>query len=300
MLGKRKSNQPNERDRQRLNTGLDRPRKVYSYYASSPKPDRPKEQLSAPHGGFGRGLKLLPGALAVLVIIGSILYSFTLATRPSVTTLRKQPSPFRNIDEYAAKASELLKKNPRNRTKVSVQTYEVERSLLEAFPELQDVVLRLPVLGRVPSLVVSIRQPALLLAATDKTYVLDVDGIAVSEASQISAKDKDGLLLVRDQSGLPVTLGNQVLTQETVQFILDAAYQLKAKDYQISGLLLPISINELDIHIEGLPFFVKTDASGKAREQIGSFIAVHEHLREQGVTPAEYVDARLEEKVFYK
>lgn len=299
-LGRKKPDQSAERARLRPGVSPERTRKVYSYYNTGINTEQPTERKPRRNVEVSRGLKLLPGIIAVIVIVGSILYSFTLSTRVAVTTLQQQPSLFRNVEEYASKADEILQESPRNRTKLSVQTLDVEQALLDTYPELQDVVLRLPVLGRVPTLVVSIRQPAMLLATSQKTYVLDSNGVAISEATQLSAENKEGLPLIQDQSGIAIELGKQVLTKETVQFIVDASFQLRAKDYKISGLTLPVSVNELDIRIEGLPYFIKTDAAGNAREQMGSFISVSEYLKEQGITPAEYVDVRVEEKVFYK
>lgn len=296
----RRAKQSQERQRIRP-VDTERSKRVYSYYASgSQSPEHPVEREPRLHTSFTHKLRLLPAALALVVIVGSVLYSFTLGTMPTVATLRDQPSPYRETQDYANAAEALLGENIRNRTKFTVETYEVEQALLDAFPELQDAVLRLPVLGRTPTLVVEIRQPVLLLATAAKTYTLDANGIAVSEAKSISAEAKTGLPTIQDQSGVDVELGQQVLTQETVQFVLDALFLLKADSLAASGLTLPVSINELDIRVEGLPFYVKTDTSGDVREQIGSFLAVYEYLGEQGITPAEYIDVRVEEKVFYK
>lgn len=298
-ISKKKQEQPDGRERIRA-VSSERTRKVYSYYATSTQAEQPTERTPHKDIQIRRRLKVLPGVLAVAVIIGSIIYSFTLGSYPEVATLAQQASPYRNTEEYAQKVDEILRDNPMNRTKITIQTFQVEQALLDAYPELQDVVLRLPVLGRKPNLVVHIRQPAALLSAANRTYVLDVNGIAVSEASQISAEDKNGLPIIQDQSGIDIKLGKQVLTTETIQFVLDANYQLASKSFKISGLTLPISVNELDIRLEGLPYYVKTDATGNVREQIGSFIAVHDYLQEQGITPTEYIDVRVEEKVFYK
>lgn len=291
-----------KRDRVRPAVSTEGQRKVYSYYAAGSGADSPERSDLA--GSTSRGpwrvIRILPGIIAAVVIAGSILYSFTLSTQPTVSVVQQQPSLYRDEAEYAAAADEALRQNVRNRTKFTVQTHEVEEMLLQKYPELRDVVLRLPVMGRKPTLVIDIRQPVLLLTAASKTYVLDGNGIAVSEARTLPASDKNGLPVVQDQSGIDITLGKQVLTTETVRFITDALYQLSSKGYQVESLRLPVSINELDIQLRGLSFYIKTDSSLDARLQIGSFIAVWESLKEQGSAPAEYIDVRVEEKVFYR
>jgi len=300
----RRSKQTPERDRERLRPDVpSRSKRVYSYYASSAQsaehPVAREPRVKAGEGVLHK-LRLLPAIIALVVIIGSILYSFTLGSRPSVTTLQNQPSPYHDTEVYADAADELLRSHIRNRTKFTVQTPDVEQALLDRFPELQDAVLRLPVLGRTPTLVLEIRQPALLLSAANKTYVLDKNGIATREAKDLGAATKEGLPSVQDQSGLSVKLGQQVLTRETVQFVLDAVYLLREQSLTVESLTLPVSINELDIRLSGLPYFIKTDTSTDIRQQIGGFVATKEFLAEQGIVPSEYIDVRVEEKVFYK
>lgn len=275
--------------------------RAYSYYgsvANERRPASPEKVIDL--GNVSGRLRLVPTAIAALVILGSILFSFTLSSLPSVSLTDGTESVYRDPDEYASAMQQLLEQKLTNRTKLTIQTTEVERMLLERFPELDAAALRLPVLGRRPSLVLSINQPMLLLATASRTYVLDRDGVAVGFADELPFEAKDGLPLVRDQSGLEVSMGAQIVTSETVSFILESRAHLSAAGLTIEELVLPARVNELDIRIEELGFFVKTDVSGDARLQIGSFLAVREHLAEQGTAPREYVDVRVEEKVFYK
>lgn len=242
----------------------------------------------------------MPGLIAVVVIVFSVLYSFTLGTYPEVEVLNKQSSPYRNMNDYAAATDEILNKRLLNRTKFTIHTGDVERSLLGSYPELQDAVLRLPVLGRKPTLVIDIRQPALLLSTSSDLYVIDSNGIVVAKADKLSAKDKEGLLVIRDLSGIDTAVGKQVLVRDTVKFILDSRYYIHQQGMSIRDLVLPVSINQLDIYIDGIEPYIKTDTSGDARLQIGSFVATYKHLSEQGTGAKEYIDVRVEEKIFYK
>lgn len=286
--------------RQRPASSPNRPR-PYSYYASLQDERRTKTaETVVDLGSVGRRLRLIPTVVALLVIFGSVLFSLTLSSLPSVSMLEGETALYRSLDDYASAAEVLLDDNLKNRTKLTIDTAAVEQTLLEQFPELDAAVLRLPVLGRRPSLIISVSQPVLLLLSPAKSYVLNQSGVAVSEASQLAAKAKDGLPVVRDQSGLEVTLGEQALTTETIRFILASSLQLEAQKLKVSELILPARVSQLDIRLEGVRYYVKTDTAGDARLQIGSFLAVREELAGQGITPAEYIDVRVEEKVFYK
>lgn len=274
-----------------------KPTKTFSYYSGSvdnrPSP-APEKTINL--GGVGRHLRLLPTVLAAVVIIGSILFSLTISTYPVVTVVDDQPSVYRNKDEYAAAVDRLLSGSFGNRTKLTVNTKAVEHQLIEQYPELAAVRLSLPVLGRRPNLVIDVNQPSLLLITSAKVYVLDDTGTAISEAGSLPEDVKQGLLVLRDQSGLAVSVGSQAVTAETVRFIKAVKAQLGPKGLHISELTLPATASQLDIRLEGLSYYIKTDTTGNARLQIGSFLAV----KEQRVRPSEYIDVRVEEKVFYR
>lgn len=275
----------------------------FSYYKnssgenSSPRKAEKTVDLSR----VGKGVRLIPTLLAVVVIIGSILFSLTLTAHPSVETVNDEPSLYRDPEEYALVAEEIINQSIGNRTKLTINTESIETAILDKFPELDAVVLRLPVLGRKPTLVLGINNPSILLAGNTKTYVLDRSGVAVSGASVLPQQARTGLPVLRDQSGIEITTGKQAVTTDTVTFVMIVLEQLKAKGLTVSELTLPLTgANQLDIHIKGLGYYVKTDLMSDARKQIGSFLAVKDDLEGKGVTPRDYIDVRAGEKVFYK
>lgn len=271
---------------------------VFSYYSSSEqKRSEPEKVINLE---AARRFRLIPTILAVGIIVLSILYSLTLSSKPTISFSQGIGSPYRDANGYIEAVEEILKSQPAYRTKLTVNTGEVEQALLERFPELSAAALRLPILGRRPSLVLDISPPALIITSGNRSYVLNGSGRAVSELSNLDPETKKDLLVLSDQSGLNLSVGKQAVTSETIGFIMMVAAQLKAQSISISQLTLPTSANELDIRLSGENYFIKTDVSGDARKQIGSYLAVRDYLNQRGQKPAEYVDVRVEEKVFYK
>lgn len=288
-----------DRPERELRQSTDKPRRtpITSYYAgggSSAVPDRGQKPA------LSKKLRLLPTFIAILVIAGSIFYSMTLSAYPSVEIVGDTPVIYRDQEEYASEVAQLMNRTLANRTKLTAKTDEVEQELLRKFPELKAAALRLPVLGRKPTLVIDINRPGLLLATQSQSFVLDQDGFAVSEVKHLAQEYRTGIPLVQDKSGMDIGLGQQVLPSTTVQFVQDVQAQLTAAGLTATGYILPVSVNELDIYIDGISYFVKTDTAGDARLQIGSFLSTKAYLERQGDIPAEYIDVRVEEKVFYK
>lgn len=271
--------------------------KTFSYYSQQAgERPRPKAEKSIDMGQARSRWRLLPSAAIIAAIIASFLFSLTLSSDPVVSTVNDEPAVYRPLSEYAAAAKGLMAESPGNRTKLTINTKNIEQALVDRFPELEAAVLRLPVLGRKPSLIVDISSPVLLLAAFNKVYAVNSTGMITADAATLSSEAKSGLPVVRDRSGLEVSVGSQTVTTETVSFIRSVKAQLDAKQLKASELALPAAWGQLDIRLEGVRYYIKTDTSGDAKVQIGSYLAVIE----QGIRPSEYIDVRVEGKVFYK
>lgn len=302
LLRKNKSGVDSDQRRSPVSYRSEGSRPGFSYYKSSTSHSDSKSPVSSDQKSdrVKNLIKFSPGIVAVAVIILSLLFSLTLSSTPAVDTVSDQPSPYRSLDEYAAKADEIMSQNPLNLTKFTIDTTSVEQELVEAFPELNAAAIRLPVLGRKPTLVLDIRQPEAILVSNSKSLVLDSRGVAVSEIKDVNPEQRRQLAVVEDGSGIDIKLGEQAVTTDTIEFIKSIRAQFAAKQIAISRLELPVVVNELNIYPEGQKYYVKTDTTGDPRLQFGGYMAVKEHLEGKGITPAEYIDARVEEKVFYK
>ena len=280
--------------------GQSTPLTYYKGSTSSQNTDNKRNTNTSSADKAVQFVKLIPAILAILVIIGSIIFSMTLDSSVDVKVFDDGQSPFRDINEYSTVAGQIMNDNLSNKTKFTISSDDFETKFMEKFPELDNAALRLPVLGRKPTLVIDIRKPSVILATNTSGAVIDESGTAVSDIKQLDAKHKEGLPVVVDESGTAIEIGKQVLPSETIKFILDIKAQMDAKGIKVTRLVLPVSINEIDIYPEGIKYYVKTDASGDSRLQLGSFFAVKEDLESKRVTPTEYIDVRVEEKAFYK
>ncbi len=299
MLGRKRMQQTDARPRQRAEI-KSTPRQTFSSYYNRPR--QPSDSPAAPSKpvSASRRLRLVPSAVALLVITGSLLFSMTLSARPSVSMLHGQKSPYHPVEAYADEAARLMDAELANRTKLTIDTGAVERQLLERFPELRAAVLRLPILGRRPTLILDMKSPALVLVSSARSIVLDEGGVAICELKDLDEKARAGLKIVEDQSGLELRLGQQALPSGSIGFISEVAAYLAQAEVDVNRMVLPPSPTQLDIYPAGLPYFIKTDMAGDPRLQAGSFLAVRDNLAEQGVVPQEYIDVRVEERAFYR
>lgn len=202
---------------------------------------------------------------------------------------------------YETAADKLLADSVWNRNKITVNTSSVSQGMLEQFPELSSVSVTLPLLSKRPIVYIQTAQPALILAAQNGSFIIDNTGKALLAADKLPKNSTLQLPTVTDQSGLHVTINRQALTSGNVSFIQTVIAQLAARHFTVSAMELPVGTSELDVHITGQPYIVKFNLeSGDARQQAGTFLATQSKLQSQNVTPAQYIDVRLDGRAYYK
>ncbi len=252
-------------------------------------------QLTDQKRALWQRLRLVPTLIAASAILVSVVYSTTLSTTPGIIFVG-EASMYRTAAEYKVGITKILESSVKNKSKVTLNTATTQEAIVKTFPELDIATVGLPIIGRRLIVTLHMRKPALILTTKTNAFVLDNNGRIVAEAKQLLSSLTSGLLTAQDQSGLVLHVGDQALTSETIAFITNIAAQLKAKQLIISGLTIPTGGNEVDVRIKDMPYYIKTDSSGNARVQIGGFLTV----RDSSTNPTEYIDVRVEEKLFLK
>ncbi len=278
------------------------PKAVFSYYSNRSEQKTPNiaRQKSSSTSKW-QFIKQLPIYLASGAIILCIGYLFTLSSNPKILIFNESKLPaIRSQNEYSRAAHDLLDSSLVNKTKITIATNKLESSLKNRFPELSNVAVTVPIMGRRPVVKLEISPAVLIIRTAGEDYLLSSEGRAIIAADKSSSNTLKNLPLVVDQSDLQIQAGEKVLTSSAVSFIDQLITQFRAKNLTISALTLPPLASELHIKIKGAPYFVKFDLLGDVRLQAGSFIAVKRSLESQGKTPLQYIDVRVEGKVYYK
>jgi hypothetical protein len=169
------------------------------------------------------------------------------------------------------------------------------------FPELMHISVTLPVFGHQPIFLLEPALPALLLKTADnRLYLIDTSGRALIGSSQVRGLDRLDLVVVEDQSGLPVGLGSTVLPSTNVDFIREVVNQFRAKKLVIASLALPKATSELDVRLEGTAYTIKFNLRGDARAEVGTYLAVKRQLESQQKVPNTYIDVRVDNRAYYR
>jgi hypothetical protein len=218
-----------------------------------------------------------------------------------LTILASQPNPLlRPTAAYQEAASRQLASSIFNRSKLTINTTKTAEQLRRQFPEFADVSITIPLLGQRPIIEVEPAVAALLLVNQKGVFVIDQAGRVLLPARDAPSASQTGLPRVTDTVTSEDRPGATVLPADTVKFIQQLGAQFAAKKLTSQSMELPPVASELHVRFQGLPYYVKFNLSSDVRQQVGTLFAVQNRLAAEQVTPAEYIDVRVEERAYYK
>ena len=238
--------------------------------------------------------------LLIILLISGIGYSLIVRPTPKLSLSSTIYHPQKvYLDTVSSKLQAL-----KNRNKLTLDQKEIITSLQKQFPEIIGGSVNLPLFSQIPQVTLNIAKPSLLLKGTPGTFgandrlVIDQKGSVVGLITDLP-QFKD-LPLVTDNSGFSARKGQQALSTADVNFILDIVAQAKHAGVPIAGLVLPPKGQEVDLITGDRPYFVKFYLGGDSAFQIGQFLAARNQFDKGGSQPSQYLDVRVNGKIFYK
>lgn len=145
---------------------------------------------------------------------------------------------------------------------------------------------------------VNVRIPKIAWSSQGKTFLIDENGIAFElGGGRASTEEGEQIPTVIDSKDAPIEPGNQVVTPDFVLFILDLSNNFEGK---IGPKITELKISETTFQIE-----VVTDQGWRVyfdttRDLNNQLIALKKILDQYRDQIQEYVDLRVEGKVYYK
>lgn len=233
----------------------------------------------------------------LLALIGVIIYwGLMVDPRPKVNVAGKDM--YRPDSEYAKVVNSSINRL-RDSTKFTFDSNRINANIKSTFPEVESSTVELPFIGRQPVVRVNISAPTLqVINSRGESYIISATGKVVGPAKELS--QIKNLLVLKDQSGLPISVGQQILGENQVDFIKVISGQSSKASVRISFMALTSTPQEVDMYLNGKDYFVKFLMSGDPLGQVGTMLATLKYLKSHHITPTQYIDVRVSGKVFYK
>lgn len=278
---------------------------VFSYHSrrSTESTERQRTSVTEARPALSKNAKAtkrhIPTIIAIALIGLGLLYASTL-TKPQVKINLTTDAAFsHDKSEYEAGINKIFSQNLLSRSKILIDTHAIENKIKAQFPEVSRVVIGIPIASRRPIITVEPAEAVFVLQGNGGTFVLDSTGKAIGTTADFpDAFSK--LLIIEDQTGLAVEKGAKALSKQDVEFLTTFVQQLRLGGEEVRSLRLPAAANEVHFVLNTAPYYIKANMAGSAKQQAGTYFAAKQKFT-SGASPAkEYVDVRVDERLYYK
>lgn len=244
--------------------------------------------------------KHLPTYIAILVVLGSLMYTLTLSTDPKVKLVDESSQTIvQPAYVYQQAAQNILQSSLSNKTKVTINTDKIASEIEQKYPEINGVTIIIPLLGHRPILEVRPAESIFVLSNPQGKYVINQQGNAVLSLTP-SLASKYNLPVVIDQSGFHTTVGKEALPATSVQFIKTVIDQFGAKGMAIQSMTLSTNPYELDVQVRGEPYYIKFNLLTNPLYATGTYFATIKLFNTSNPAPTKYIDVRIPGRAYYQ
>ncbi len=185
-----------------------------------------------------------------------------------------------------------------NRNKLTFNERAILEKLEKEFPEIVGGSVNLPILGQTPSIRLDVSGPSLALVNHGVSYVVDERGTVIGPRSEWP--DLSRLPRVVDSSGLQAETGKQILAANEVAFIKTVLAQYDRANIPIEAISLPGTPQELDVKPRDRKYTIKFNTASDGLVQIGRSLAARKQFDKQAKQPSQYLDVRVDGKIYYR
>lgn len=212
------------------------------------------------------------------------------------TIVNMQPADETTSETYITLVDRYLQAHPIERISPALNTDALRRSVQLQAPEIATVAVNGDDLFAVHTVTVTKRVPVAQWKLGTDVYLVDANGVAYRD----SQAETEGLLQVKDESGLPLA-SQRVASRQTMQFIGRVVSQLQTRGTLkvVEVILPPGLLKQIDITIENRPYRIKLNTDRTAQGQASDIISTLRYVDTQQISP-QYIDARVEGKAFYR
>lgn len=250
-------------------------------------------------------LRHVPFYLAVAVIVGCVLWSMTLSSKPKIVIVNENDvsvAPFlRENTDYQQIAGKSFDNSLFSKTKITVNTNKLAEEIRHNLPEATDVTVALPLVGRNPVVYIRVAEPKLVLRTDGKgVFIVDETGKAVMPAQELSS-DSSKLLKAYDASGLDIEVGQSAIPLRYMEFLEEVSILLgESSSSKVTEVVFPSQPSEFRITPGKSKYYIKFAIDQDSREQVGRYMAWRKRIYGKGNEPTTYVDVRVPERVYVK
>lgn len=255
---------------------------------------------------FLKKIGLFNGLLiTVFIVLG--FFATSLNSTPQVTLAETtEQNRYRSQTEYTTEVKNVLMSSLQYRNKLLFSTQAFTEDVRKRLPEVQHVSVGVPLGGRTLSVKLYTYPIVATVASGGDNALLTSDGIIVADGDLSSAERSIEPLRVRFSSPLEsFESGQRVFTQNEVELLTLLQSELEGvrisgKPLEVQEVLFNVDDGQLEVSFIDQPFIIKMSIYTDSRRQVGAAKATLNELGEDASLPKEYLDVRVQGRVFVR
>ena len=242
----------------------------------------------------------------LLAIIFLMLANTTLSgTAVKVSTATDKIGLYKTQKIYSDDINTIFRNNLLNKSKFTLNSTKLEEQIKAKFPEVEQATVIIPLAGRKLQVGVVLAKPLARLQydKSNKQAIISEKGVVidVQDASQVSSSFSE--LPIISVPNVNFSAGDSLLTTQEASLVSLIRSEFDGTEdyrYKVRSLEFDVQKREIRVKFEGVNFYAKLTPERDSREQIGSLVVSLKSLQEQGRLPQEYIDVRVEDRVFVR
>lgn len=216
------------------------------------------------------------------------------------------PSPygnFRSNEEYVGIVEEVYARSLFNKSKLTLDSTRFEEELLAELPEAENTVAVVPLAGTKLQVGIEFATPVLRVQLGNlKQGVIGENGNLLYQSDTTDILSKFARLpLINPEPDIEVGVGDRMLTSNEVALLRLLMSEFDGSSVHrpsVASIVHSVEKREFRVSFEGVSYFAKLTSEREARPQVGALVATIEDLERRGQPAGQYIDVRVEGRVF--
>lgn len=204
---------------------------------------------------------------------------------------------------YITSAKEFAASSFGNQFIPTMNTQKLAAYLMARHKEIASVRVQRRPFSTTPTLALTLRKPVLMWQTKNDAAAFYVDASGTTFSFNAYGNDAE-LVRINDESGVPAELGVPVASSRQISFLGQLVGQIATSskgNIKLDKIVFPSSsTKEIDVHLKDRKYFVKVYLERSARAQGEEIVKSIAYLEGKHITPAQYMDVRIPERVYYK
>lgn len=277
--------------------------KVFSYYTASKNQlnnfDRQAQAIRSETIQKNRINRLLSNwffifAALILLLVAGYILSLTRQATVDISGPK-----YRSNQEYQQIVNDILAQDIKNYTKPTLNSNSIKKSIATKIPEANEVTVKTDILGHRPIIIIKTDKAlAVFNNPNSESFILSDRGRLLLPASEANVETTK-LPVIDNQTGVYGKSGDQFLSPEEALNFAKLLSQSEATG--LIRFILPSNPREIYLApTQSRGYQVRYLLNNDIALQHGAYKAAIKKLAELGNVPANYIDVRLVEKVYFK